>query len=80
MFNREAGCLRPVMWVHITGFFMPRNGYRHIIILYVRRIISWRQPALYYASHKVVLWCQPIYIRKILRLTREFKLLGSAMG
>ena len=21
MFNREAGCLRPVMWIHITGFF-----------------------------------------------------------
>ena len=33
MFNREAGCLRPVMWIHITGFFMPHNQYHHIIIL-----------------------------------------------
>ena len=21
MSDREAGCLRPVMWIHITGFF-----------------------------------------------------------
>gem|GEM_PF-1673440 len=59
MFNREAGCLRPVMWIHITGFFMPHNLYPHIIIYIVIRITSWCLPVLHYSPAQVILWCQP---------------------
>ena len=55
MFNREAGCLRPVMWIHITGFFYafkPISTHYYI----------YSQPHYIMASARITLCPSPSHI------------------